>query len=162
MLRRALAVGAVVALAAVIAVGGGFAANRDGFTGLWVGQELAPPNGDGSTDFMAIGLPTKDGTQSWLYYETNASGYCAAGGGGPLTAFGSGTASGTVLTVTVRTAVCANGAPGSFPTPFDLPVTSVDADHVEFSSVPMSRIGGGVPHGLPVHASVRALRGTAR
>jgi len=161
MVRRALVVGAVAALATVI-VSGGFAANRDAFAGLWVGQELAPPAGDGSTDFMAIGLPKQDGTQSWLYYETNASGYCAAGGGGPLTAFGTGTANGTVLTVTVRTAVCANGAAGSFPTPFDLPVTSVDGDHVEFSGVAMSRIGSSVPHALPMHASARALRGTTR
>src|SRR5690348_4216761 len=61
-------------------------AGRDTFTGRWVGIES--PIGDGSTDVMAISGPNADGSRTWIYYETNASGYCSRGGGGPLTAAG--------------------------------------------------------------------------
>ena len=75
MIKRLAALAAVGLLAAILAVGAGAA--RDPFTGAWIGVE---DRGDGSTDYMTITGPGNDGARQWLYYETNASGFCSPGG----------------------------------------------------------------------------------
>jgi hypothetical protein len=112
------------------------AAARDPFTGVWVGIES--PVGDGSTDVMAISGASAGGTRTWLYYETDASGYC---GGGPLSAAGTATASGVVLTVTVTATHCFNGSPGSFPPPFQLTMISLGNGEIDSGGVIFNRAG---------------------
>lgn len=115
MIKRLLVLAAVGLMAAILAVGAG--AVGDPFAGAWIGHDPAPPAGDGSTNYMAIGRPATDGSRKWLYYETDASGFCA---GGPLAAVGTGRSVGAVLTVTVTRTRCANGSPGGIPRPFDI------------------------------------------
>jgi hypothetical protein len=93
--KRLLVLVAVLATAATIVASAGATVGNDLFAGLWVGVENP---GDGSTDVMAITAPRSDGSRTWLYYETNASGYC---GGGPLSAKGTAHSVGNVLTVTI-------------------------------------------------------------
>ena len=127
MRTRLLLLAAACLGAATFATGAGAAAGSDPFTGVWIGIES--PVGDGSTDVMAIGAAGASGTRPWLYYETNASGYC---GGGPLSAAGTAVASGSVLTVTVASTHCANGSAGSFPPPFQVTMTSLgQSDRLE-------------------------------
>jgi hypothetical protein len=82
-MRRLVLFATALTAAAAMAGGAGATASRDTVTGVWVGVEI--PIGDGSTDVMAISGPNSDGTRTWLYYETNASGYC--NGGPPAPAF---------------------------------------------------------------------------
>jgi hypothetical protein len=128
------------ALAAVVSVAlvAGAPAIADPFAGVWVGYEAQPPVGDGSTDYMAIGLPGTTGKRAWLYYETNASGYC---GGGPLAAAGKGRSQGDLLTVTVTSTRCANGAAGAFPPPFDLEMTASQDGSIDWGGLIFERIG---------------------
>jgi hypothetical protein len=141
MIRRLLVLaGATLAFATVL-VTTGAASSLDPFAGVWVGHEAQPPGGDGSTDFMAITRAGADGRRTWLYYETNASGYCAAGAGGPLAAAGSGRTDGNVLTVTVAWTRCSNGAPGSIPTPFDLSMTATRDGRLDFGGMLLDRLG---------------------
>jgi hypothetical protein len=112
------------------------AASRDAFTGVWVGVES--PVGDGSTDLMAISGPSSDGSRKWLYYETNASGYCS---GGPLSAAGAANAVGNLLTVTVTFTHCFNDSPGSIPPPFDITMTSTGNGQIDWNGVIFTRAG---------------------
>jgi hypothetical protein len=134
--RRVLLLTAALTAAAALAGGAGSNVGRDTFAGVWVGVEA--PVGDGSTDVMAISGPGSDGSRKWLYYETNASGYC---GGGPLTAEGTAQAAGSVLTVTVALTHCLNGSSGSFPPPFGITMAATGDGHIDWSGVIFSRVG---------------------
>jgi hypothetical protein len=127
-------------MVATVLVSAGAASVNDLFAGLWIGHEPAPPAGDGSTDYMMIGRPGPGGARMWLYYETNASGYCA--GGGPLAAAGKGRSEDNVLAVTITWTRCANGSPGAIATPFDVTVTAA-GDGLDFFGVPFTRLGSG-------------------
>lgn len=140
MLRRkwlSTALAAVVALLVVAAPAG--AAGRDAFTGRWVGVEI--PIGDGSTDYMVISGPNADGTRTFEYWETNASGYCSPGGGGPLSAGGTAVSVGDTLTVTFTSTRCANGSPGAFPPPFDVVMSATGDGHLDWGGLTFSRAG---------------------
>jgi hypothetical protein len=136
-MRRLLALAVAVAAAATLAgIASGNVA-RDPFTGVWIAVENP---GDGSTDVMSISAPRAGGARTWLYYETNASGYC---NGGPLAAAGTApAASGDVLTITVKFTYCFNGSPGSFPPPFVVPATATGGGQLVWSGVTFSRAGG--------------------
>lgn len=136
MRNRLLLLAAACVGAATFATGAGTASGVDPFTGVWVGIEA--PVGDGSTDVMAISGAGASGTRTWLYYETDASGYC---GGGPLGASGTAAATGNVLTVTVTATHCANGSPGSFPPPFQITMTSLGSGQIDSSGVIFDRLG---------------------
>jgi hypothetical protein len=83
---------------------------------------------------MAIGGPNSDGSRTWRYYETNASGYCGPGGGGPLSAAGTARAVGATLT---------NGQPGAFPPPFQITMTSLGNGTIDWNGVIFNRLGSG-------------------
>jgi hypothetical protein len=134
-LRQVVVLAALLVAAAAMA-GGARAATSDPFTGVWIGVES--PIGDGSTDVMAIGTPRADGTRTWLYYETNASGFC---GGGPLSAAGTTTSAGSVLTATVTGTHCFNGSPGTIARPFDITMSATGDGHVDWAGVIFSRLG---------------------
>lgn len=136
MRNRLLLLAAVCALAATFAAAAGAAPGRDPFTGVWIGVES--PVGDGSTDVMAISGASSSGDRTWLYSETDASGYC---GGGPLSASGTASTAGTVLTVTVTATHCFNGSPGSFPPPFQITMTSLGGGQIDWSGVIFNRLG---------------------
>lgn len=138
MIKRLFVLVIAVGLMAATMTVGAYASG-DPFAGLWVGQEEQPPNGDGSTDYMAIGRPGPNGARTWLYYETWAT-FC---GGGPLAAAGKGYADGNVLTVTVKWLRCENGSPGAFPPPFDLTMSATGDGHIDWGGVIFSRIGSG-------------------
>ena len=89
---------------------------------------------------MAISGPRADGSRTWLYYETNASGYC---NGGPLSAAGTASAVGATLTITVTFTSCANGQPGAFPPPFQITMTSLGNGTIDWSGVIFNRLGSG-------------------
>jgi hypothetical protein len=133
-------VSAIIALVLVLPAAAG-AAGQDEFTGVWVGVEI--PVGDGSTDYMAISGPRADGSRTWRYWETNASGYCSPGGGGPLSAAGTASAVGDTLSVTVTFAHCANGLPGAFPTPFSITMTAIGDGQINWGGVIFVRRGAG-------------------
>lgn len=137
-MRRLLFVAAALITAATLAGGAGATVGRDAFAGVWIGVEI--PVGDGSTDVMSISGPSSDGSRKWLYYETNASGYC---NGGPLSAEGTAHAVGNLLTVTVTFTHCFNGSPGAFPPPFDLIMTATGDGRIDSSGVIFSRLGRG-------------------
>lgn len=126
------------ASAATFATIGAAARGGDAFTGVWVGIES--PVGDGSTDVMAISGASAQGTRTWRYYETDASGYC---GGGPLSASGSATTDGSQLTVTVTVTHCSNGSAGSFPPPFQITMTSLGNGQIDWGGVIFNRLGPG-------------------
>lgn len=136
MVRRLLIVAAVLALTATTVVSTGAASLSDPFTGVWIGREEPPPNGDGSTDFMVIGSPGRGGNRTWLYYETWAT-FC---GGGPLSASGVGRSEGAVLTVTVTRFRCSNGSPGAFPAPFELTMEAMADGHIDWGGVVFTRV----------------------
>jgi hypothetical protein len=137
-LKLLAAIATATAAVLVLAAQAG-AVGRDSFTGRWVGIEI--PVGDGSTDSMVISGPADNGTRTWLYYETNASGYCSPGGGGPLTAAGTAYAVGDTLTVTITFAQCANGLPGAFPPPFEQTMTATGDGHLDWGGIILSRAG---------------------
>jgi hypothetical protein len=140
MLRMTLLAAATIAAATALASAApAGAAGRDAFTGRWVGVEI--PIGDGSTDYFVFGGPNANGVRTVRYYETNASGYCGPGGGGPLSASGTATSAGDTLTVTFTSATCANGEPGAFPPPFDTTMTATGNGHVDWGGVIFSRAG---------------------
>lgn len=134
--RRLLLLAAALIAAGALAGGTGATVGKDTFAGVWVGVEI--PVGDGSTDVMAISGPSSDGSRKWLYYETNASGYC---NGGPLSAEGTADAVGNVLTVTVMFTYCFNGSPGAFPPPFNITMTATGDGHINWNDVIFSRVG---------------------
>jgi hypothetical protein len=136
MRNRLVLLAAACAGAATFAVTAGATPGGDPFTGVWIGIES--PVGDGSTDVMAISGAGADGTRTWRYYETDASGYC---GGGPLSASGAASAAGSVLTVTVTATHCFNGSPGSFPPPFQLTMTSLGGGRIDSGGVIFNRLG---------------------
>jgi hypothetical protein len=136
MLRQLLLLAAACLGAAAFAATGGATNGSDPFTGVWIGIES--PVGDGSTDVMAISGTGADGTRTWRYYETDASGYC---GGGPLSASGTARTAGTVLTVTVTATHCFNGSAGSFPPPFQIAMTSLGGGQIDWSGVIFNRLG---------------------
>jgi hypothetical protein len=129
-------------LTVVCLAAGGFATSAgavtasDPFAGVWIGIES--PVGDGSTDIMAISAPATGQTRTWLYYETDASGYC---GGGPLAAAGTATTVGNLLTVTVTVTHCFNGSVGSSPPPFQLTMTSLGNGELDWGGVIFDRLG---------------------
>jgi hypothetical protein len=133
----ATAAALVVIAASLVPAAPAGAAGQDAFTGRWVGVEF--PVGDGSTDYMVISGPNAQGTRTWRYWETNASGYCSPGGGGPLAAAGTSHSVGDTLTVTVTSTECANGLPGAFPPPFDLSMTATDDGQINWGGVILSR-----------------------
>jgi hypothetical protein len=131
---------ALFAVAAVLVSGApAGAVGRDAFTGHWVGIEI--PVGDGSTDYMVISGPNANEKRTWEYWETNASGYCSPGGGGPLSAAGTGYVVGDTLTVTITSAKCANGLPGAIPLPFDISMFATGGGHINWGGVIFSRAG---------------------
>jgi len=138
MIKRLAALAAVGLLAAILAVGAGAA--RDPFTGAWIGVE---DRGEGSTDYMTITGPGNDGARQWLYYETNASGFCSPGGGGPLSARGTAVSEGEVLHVTITSATCANGLPGAFPLPLPTDLTATSDGRLDWFGVIFSKRGSG-------------------
>jgi hypothetical protein len=135
-----LTVAMIAAAAVSVALAPASASTRDAFTGRWVGVEV-PGVGDGSTDFMVISGPNADGSRTWAYYETNASGYCSPGGGGPLSASGTGHVVGDTLTVTVTFTECANGLPGAFSPPFELTMIATGDGHLDWGGIILSRGG---------------------
>lgn len=141
VLKHLLLLAAACTGALMLAAGVGATPMRDSFTGVWVGVEI--PIGDGSTDVMAISGPSSDGSRTWRYYETNASGYCGPGGGGPLSAAGTASTIGDTLTVTVTSAECLNGEPGAFPPPFQITMTSVGNGTIDWNGVIFNRLGSG-------------------
>ena len=129
MMKRMLVfVVATCAVAAVLASGAGATGSSDPFAGIWVAQEGPPPNGDGSTDFIAIGRPGRNGTRTFLYAETSAT-FC---GGGPFAAAGTGHSEGNLLTLTNTGFRCANGSPGAFPAPFNIVVTATGDGRIDW------------------------------
>ena len=141
MLRMTWLAATVIAAAAIgaWAVPVSAQAGQDPFTGVWVGVEV--PVGDGSTDVMSISGANANGVRHFNYYETNASGYCGPGGGGPLTASGTATSAGDTLTVTFTSAKCANGQPGAFPPPFQATMTATGDGHIDWGGIIFSRAG---------------------
>jgi len=129
----------IAATAVLVSAAPAGAVGRDTFTGVWVGVEV--PIGDGSTDVMAISGPNASGVRNFNYYETNASGYCSPGGGGPLAASGTATSVGDTLTVTFTSATCANGQPGAFPPPFQVTMTATGHGDIDWGGVIFSRVG---------------------
>ena len=140
-MKQLLLLAAACTGAVTLAASADATATPDSFTGVWVGIEI--PIGDGSTDTMAISGPNSDGSRRWRYYETNASGYCSPGGGGPLTAAGTARVIGATLTVTVTFTRCANGQPGAFPPPFQITMTSLGDGTIDWSGVIFNRLGSG-------------------
>jgi len=140
-LKQLLLFAATCISALTLAASVGATTTRDSFAGVWVGVEI--PIGDGSTDIMAIGGPNSDGSRTWRYYETNASGYCGPGGGGPLSAAGTTRAVGATLTITVISAQCTNGQPGAFPPPFQITMTSLGNGTIDWNGVIFNRLGSG-------------------
>lgn len=138
-MKRLIVLAAALIAAASLANAAEATAGRDTFAGRWVGIEV--PVGDGSTDIMTISGPNATGSRTWVYYETNASGYCSPGGGGPLRAAGTAYAVGDTLTVTVTSTQCANGLPGTFPPPFELTMTATGDGHINWGGVILSRAG---------------------
>jgi len=139
IVKRLIALAAALTAVASLVSGAGATVGKDTFAGRWVGIEA--PVGDGSTDIMTISGPNSIGARNWVYYETNASGYCSPGDGGPLTAAGTAYAVGDTLTVTVTFTKCANGLPGAFPPPFDLNMTATGDGHINWGGVIFSRAG---------------------
>lgn len=135
MLKRLVLFAVICVAVAVPAANAGATAGHDPFAGVWIGIES--PVGDGSTDVMAISGADAGGSRTWLYYETNASGYC---GGGPLSAAGTASAVGSVLTVTVTATHCFNGSPGSFPPPFQLTMTLLGVGQMDWGGVILNRL----------------------
>jgi hypothetical protein len=140
-LKQLLLLAAACTGAVTLAASAGATTTRDPFAGVWVGIEI--PVGDGSTDTMAISGPNSDGSRTWRYYETNASGYCSPGGGGPLSAAGTASAVGATLTITVTFTRCANGQSGAFPPPFQITMTSLGNGEIDWSGVIFTRLGSG-------------------
>lgn len=140
-MRHLLLLTAACAGAVALAASAGATIPRDSFTGVWVGIEV--PIGDGSTDVMAISGPNSDGSRTWRYYETNASGYCSPGGGGPLSAAGTARAIDATLTITVTFTHCANGQPGAFPPPFQITMTALGNGTIDWNGVIFNRLGSG-------------------
>jgi hypothetical protein len=140
-LKQLLLLAAACTGAVTLAASAGATVTRDPFAGVWVGIEI--PVGDGSTDTMAISGPNSDGSRNWRYYETNASGYCSPGGGGPLSAAGTASAVGATLTVTVTFTRCGNGQSGAFPPPFQITMTSLGNGKIDSSGVIFTRLGSG-------------------
>jgi hypothetical protein len=134
-----LAAAAIAAAAALASAAPAGAVGQDAFTGRWVGVEI--PIGDGSTDYFVFSGPNADGVRTFRYYETNASGYCGSGGGGPLSASGTATSVGGTLTATFTSATCANGQPGAFPTPFQVTMDATGDGHIDWGGVIFSRAG---------------------
>lgn len=137
----ALCATVVTAAVAVLLVSSAPAAASGGtLTGTWLGVEI--PVGDGSLNAMTI---TRNGRGKliWRYHETNASGYCSAGGGGPLNAQGTARVVGHTLNVTVKVAKCANGLPGAFPTPYFISMTATGDGHINWGGLIFSRAGSG-------------------
>ena len=127
-MKRMFVFAATFAVASVLAAGVGATGFSDPFVGVWVAQEGPPPSGDGSTDYMAIGRPSRNGTRTFLFAETGAT-FC---GGGPFVAAGTGHSEGNTLTVTIMGFRCANGSPGAFPAPFELVMTATGDGHIDF------------------------------
>ena len=135
MTRRFLVLGAALAVVATVLVSTGAASAHDPFAGVWISPEGQSPDGDGSTNITAIGLPGQNGARSWVWYETFAT-FC---GGGPMAAAGKGRSEGQVLTVTVTWLRCANGSPGSTPTPFDLTFDATTDGHLDLGGLIFTR-----------------------
>jgi hypothetical protein len=128
MIRRMFIIAATCAVAAALAAGVGATGFSDPFAGVWVGQEAAPPTGDGSTDYMAIGRPSSNGTRTFLYAETWAT-FC---GGGPFFASGTGISESKVLNATITAFRCANGSPGAIPPPLQISMTATGDGRIDW------------------------------
>ena len=134
MFQKLVLLAACAAAAAVFA-GSSVAAPADPFVGAWVGVES--PVGDGSTDYMVLGVPGAAGVRRYRAWETWAT-FC---GGGPLASSGTAVSAGNVLTVTITSAACANGSPGAFPLPVVVTMTAIVDGHIDAGGVIFSRIG---------------------